>query len=652
MRRFACYLILWFFALVVSTHAQTLPTINPVTVTGNLSIQGTPALQTLTQAVINQFVLGGYTGEITLNTSTTSAAFTQFCNGEIDIVMASRTITAQEASNCAAIGRNAFELRVATGAVAVVVSEQNPFATLATSPGLQQVFSTALNWNEINADFPPRPIERYGPARGSTPYNIFVDSLFGGDETPLITSIGARFESNTTALRNEIRNREFAIGFFEANEVFNDDAGLRVLSVDGVDANPDTIRTNDYPLAVPLYLYSANNVIQVSPQVGDFLVYYVQNAPGLLSTAALFPIAGTQRQQAITTLFGVLPQRTATPTATSSADSLAATDVAQLPTNTVVITPTPLPTDTATATPTDTPLPTNTPLPADTITPPTTPTQEVLATEVVATQAAPMPFSGETLSTLIAARTDLEAVAIAFLGEGRPPGWSGSLDVNDPQLALLLRLDLEILAGLQYGENTRPDGWFGAVSSTRQAIARDIRHDLEILADRAFGVNMRPATWVGDDPLIRCNRATQALVALLQVATTYTPPPASDDPAYCGRVEREVSRLIEVNLNDAAFGGALAAALQVQATVNTDFAIAYLANNATQRTGIIPQGEAVTPVGRSNVAFSNLMLVEGAGFRLYVDYTDTTITRPQFEVLPAIGPDSPTACEAAWCSPS
>ncbi len=117
-------------------------------------------------------------------------------------------------------------------------------------------------------------------------------------------------------------------------------------------------------------------------------------------------------------------------------------------------------------------------------------------------------FDGDTLTVLVRSRSDLEILVDQQMGVGvRPVGWSGSLDVNNPQLPILIRSDLDLLMATLVGLDHVPAGWFGAQPSTPIAIARDIRHDLELLADAVVGFNVRPPGWNGDVPLMRCDRS-------------------------------------------------------------------------------------------------------------------------------------------------
>jgi hypothetical protein len=279
-------------------------------------------------------------------------------------------------------------------------------------------------------------------------------------------------------------------------------------------------------------------------------------------------------------------------------------------------------------------------------------TQEAVPVEPTAV---PAPTINEGTSILINARSDLELLANERLGTQRPEGWSGSIDINDPQLVILVRLDLELLTGQLVGQNVRPPGWFGAVPSTPFAIARDIRHDLELLADVTGLPNVRPPGWAGDDPIYRCDRATQTLVSLLERGGVFQlaiDPLATD---YCQQAAVEASRFAEANLlSNPAPGAAPGSAAAPQAgsvTVDNSFTAAFLDLNARQRVGLIPTGETFTPVARSANPFSNMMLVRGNGFEVYVDYATTAVSTEEFQALPTVETVPPnTACTALWCS--
>jgi hypothetical protein len=284
-----------------------------------------------------------------------------------------------------------------------------------------------------------------------------------------------------------------------------------------------------------------------------------------------------------------------------------------------------------------------------------------IATPAAPAAAAPVAvFSSDVLAVLINGRTDLELLANQQLGTTRPELWSGSLDVSNPQLAVLLRLDLELLLSALVGQENMPADWFGAVRSTSFAIARDIRHDLELLADVVLVPNVRPPGWAGDNPLYRCSRSTQNLVQLLERGGLFTVTIAPDAPDYCRQAQLQASQFTEasllnapvVNLNTAAAPSSAAAPAAANGTASAleGVALAYLDRNARQRVGMVPTSVTFEPLARSLVQFSRMTLVRGLDFEVFVDYTTTSIGADMFQQLPDVNTvESVPFCNADWC---
>ena len=287
------------------------------------------------------------------------------------------------------------------------------------------------------------------------------------------------------------------------------------------------------------------------------------------------------------------------------------------------------------------------------------PGEEMPVTEPVATTPPLSLEAAEALPVLVAARGDLEILANEVMDSRdlRPAGWSGSIDVTDPNLPLLIRLDLEILAGTVLGPEFRPDGWFGVVASSPLAIARDIRHDLEVLADLVVGAStLRPGMWVGDDPLMRCNRATQALLPVLE-RSGFVLTVDFRQPDYCNQAEVQVSRYVETQIiqppaaaGDAGTGTLAVAGIAQPYVTETPFVVAFFDRNARRRAGVLPVGTGFRPISRSDFEFSNMMLIEGEGFTLYVDYTTTPLSLADFEALPTTLTSGGTDCNTDWCA--
>lgn len=255
---------------------------------------------------------------------------------------------------------------------------------------------------------------------------------------------------------------------------------------------------------------------------------------------------------------------------------------------------------------------------------------------------------------LINARLDLELLT-TLLGVERPEGWSGSLDIEDPQLPILVRLDLELLAGVLLGSNTRPEGWFGVVASSPYFIARDIRHDLELLANQVIDpANGMPENWLGGEPIVSCDRSTQALVQFLEMNGVFAldADPAADN--FCEMARTEASLFVELNFleeDPTEPGGILTdGGLVDSAAINSNFAVGFFDRNANGRAGLIPNGTPIQPLGRSYVQYSSMMLIQGEDFEVFVDFQFTTVSEDEFDALPNVDDLTvETTCTADWC---
>lgn len=609
MRRFWFVMSLFLLALPFGVFAQQgLPPVNPATVSGDILIAGSPVLSPIVNNLVTQFSLEGYPDTITVETNGTDSAMQQLCSGTVDIVLADRQISPQEAGACTAAGRPSISFRLATSAVIVAVSRQNDFATSVSSAELQQIFGTALSWSDVRPDFPSDPIGRFGSGTTSNEFQLFAQVVFNGNTTALSTAVGAQYNDDPNVTLQSIAASPNAIGFFEANFALLNETLLSGVIVDGVEPSFDNIINTLYPLSRPLLVYTTSSTFSEKPQVADFLNYMITNAQTEANALGLFP---------------------APPNALAAAESqwLAASGQVQTTPTVAVVSTQIIP-------PTATPIvveaqPTNTPIP-----------------DVPTTL-----FPADVQALLVEARLDLETLANDAIGSERPVGWSGSLDINNPQLPLLVRLDLELLAATFYGLEERPDDWFGAVSSTQTAIVRDIRHDIEIMADDVYDEISRPIEWAGGDAIYSCDRSTQALVTLLGNNGLYTLTADPFSPDYCRQVALEVSRFVEVNLinPDIEFNDE-GVTVPSAATIETTIAVGFFSTNARQRAGVVPFGTGITPIARSYLGFSNMTLIEGEGFLVFVEWQNTSLTQEQWRMLPNEADiEYETNCSAIWC---
>ncbi len=249
-----------------------LPPVNPREVTGDIIIAGSSTVFPLAERMAERFRAEGYTGNITIDSIGSGAGFERFCTaGETDISNASRPIKEEEVANCQKIGREPVEFRIGTDALAVVVHPENDWAEDLSLDELAVVFSTAQTWADVRPEWPDKPIQRFTPGTDSGTFDYFVEEIFDKDPTPLLSASHLQMSEDDNVLVQGVEGSKFAIGFFGYAFYEENQERLKVLRIEGVSPTREHVDAGTYPLARPLYMYSAPVIMQAKPQVAAFL---------------------------------------------------------------------------------------------------------------------------------------------------------------------------------------------------------------------------------------------------------------------------------------------------------------------------------------------------------------------------------------------
>ena len=262
----------------------------PAFVDGDIIAAGSSTVFPLSDAIATRFRDEGYAGNITVDSIGSGAGFERFCTeGVTDISNASRPIKDAEVENCHAIGRSVFPLRVGTDALAVVINSENDFADNLSLEQLARLFSTADTWQDVNADWPAEPIERFIPGTDSGTFDYFVEEVFNKDQAPILDAARTSLSEDDNVLVNGVSGNPYAVGFFgyayyEANRDI-----LGAVPIEGVAPAGSSVDDGSYLLARPLFLYAAPEIIAQRPQVGDFLTWYLDVVNEEVEAAGYFP---------------------------------------------------------------------------------------------------------------------------------------------------------------------------------------------------------------------------------------------------------------------------------------------------------------------------------------------------------------------------
>lgn len=270
-----------------------LPEVTPAVLSGDIAIDGSSTVEPLTVAVANRFTNDGFGGNISVGESGTGGGFKAFCEeGVTDISNASRPIKmgeGEEFSKCQAIGREPVGFRVGTDGLSVVVSSANDFVTDVTFAELQALFSTAVNWSDVRAEWPNEPIVRYVPGTDSGTWDYFVEVVFKKDPEPPLNASNINQSENDNVLVQGVQSSPYAVGFFGYAYYQANAATLKAVSIDGVAPTTSSVEDGSYLLARPLFIYSSPTIMQQKPQVAGFIAYYLTVLPDVIDDVGYFP---------------------------------------------------------------------------------------------------------------------------------------------------------------------------------------------------------------------------------------------------------------------------------------------------------------------------------------------------------------------------
>jgi len=266
-----------------------LPNVDTFDISGDIVSAGSSTVFPLTQRMADIFGEQGYSDTILVDNIGTGAGFERFCiAAETDIANASRGIRAEEVDACIANGREPLEFRVGTDALAVVVPMENDFVDNLTLEELAQIFGGAATWQEVRPDWPAEPIRLYSPGTDSGTFDYFVEEVFDNDPSALLAAQPFMSEDDES-LVSRAEEDPNAITYFGYAYYLRHTDRLRVVTINGIIPSEVSAEDGTYPLARPLYIYSAASIFEEKPEVAAFIHFYLNNVNSEILNVGYFP---------------------------------------------------------------------------------------------------------------------------------------------------------------------------------------------------------------------------------------------------------------------------------------------------------------------------------------------------------------------------
>ena len=262
---------------------------------GTIAISGSSTVEPISVRVQELFNEQAPDVNITVDGPGTGDGFQLFCNGETDISDASRAIADDEVAMCEENGIEYTELQVGIDGIAIMTNEANDAVeclSFEQQYGIVGPESTGFgSWADANeliteiggeGDLPDAPLEIFGPGEESGTFDSYIEIVLEdiaeerGQEP--ITRPDYNPAADDNVIIQGIQGADTSFGW--VGFAFAENAeGVKLIEADGgdgcVEANAETIASNEYPISRPLFIYVNNASAAEKPEVTGFVDFYM-----------------------------------------------------------------------------------------------------------------------------------------------------------------------------------------------------------------------------------------------------------------------------------------------------------------------------------------------------------------------------------------
>ena len=274
-------------------------------ISGEIRIEGSSTVQPITQAAAELFREENPDARISVGGAGTSDGFEAFCKGDTEISDASRPIdVAEEVPVCEENRVEFIEIPVAFDGISVVVNKQNDWASDVTSEELKTMWEPAAEgqitrWNQVRSSWPDSELNLYGPGTASGTYEFFNETIVQNEEETSRQS-DVEMSEDDNVLVQGVSCDQNALGYFGYSYYVSNKNKLKVLAVDGVERTTDTIRSGEYLLSRPLFIYVSTKALENNKALKPFVDFYLaeQNLDRIVEAARYVTLPSTLAQGA------------------------------------------------------------------------------------------------------------------------------------------------------------------------------------------------------------------------------------------------------------------------------------------------------------------------------------------------------------------
>ena len=202
---------------------------------------------------------------ITVSESGSGNGAKSLINGTCDIANMSRFMKATEFKAAADAGIMPVAHVIAMDGIAVIVHPSNPVGEL-TVEQIRDIYVGKITmWSDIGG--PKKKIIVISRDTNSGTYETFENLVMAKEKM----AEGIEYVGSNGAVRQRVQSTEAAIGYVGLGFV---DRTVKALTVNGIDATPQTVASGKYPIARPLFMFT-NGYPRLGSHTHAFVTLYL-----------------------------------------------------------------------------------------------------------------------------------------------------------------------------------------------------------------------------------------------------------------------------------------------------------------------------------------------------------------------------------------
>ena len=254
-------------------------------ISGSIAIDGSSTVFPIAQAVAEEFQIDNPDSQVSVGFAGTGGGFEAFCAGDTQISSASRPIEEDEVECLEKAGIDYTEFQIAVDGLAIVTNTETDWVDCITFDQLKAIYepgSKVSTWSDVDPSWPDQEIAVFGPDPDSGTYDYLAETVADPDADEPATRDDMTQSADDNVLVQGAQGEAGSIGYF-GFAYYEENAGsIKALEVDDGDSgcvapSAETVKSNEYPLSRPLFIYVANDAMKEGA-TSEFVSFWIQNA--------------------------------------------------------------------------------------------------------------------------------------------------------------------------------------------------------------------------------------------------------------------------------------------------------------------------------------------------------------------------------------